>query len=50
MKTCKKMSKPSKISNVQSRLFQSRLSQQLNPKHPLVLLTHSIDWAGLELD
>ena len=44
------MSKPSKTSIAQEELFQSRLSQQLNPKHSLFVLAHQIDWEGLESD
>ena len=42
------MSKPSKTSNQQDPLFQTRLSIQLNPDHPLYTLTGKIDWEGLE--
>ena len=42
------MSRASRTSTSQNNLFQSRLSQQLNPRHPLFLLTQIIDWDGLE--
>ena len=42
------MSKPSKTSNQQDHLFQSRLSTQLNPDHLLYTLTSKINWEGLE--
>ena len=44
------MSKPSQISTSQNDLFQPRLSQILNPKHPLLLLAKRIDWERLESD
>lgn len=34
----------------QENLFQSRLDQQLNPKHPLVRLAQQIDWAAFECE
>lgn len=42
------MSQPRKILTQQDELFRARLSTQLNPKHPLYLLTHVIDWKTLE--
>lgn len=42
------MSKPSSINQSQSDLFRSRLSTQLNPKHPLYRLAHEIDWSVFE--
>lgn len=32
----------------QENLFQSRLNQQLNLKHPLVRLAQQIDWVAFE--
>lgn len=32
----------------QDKLFQSRLDQQLNPRHPLFQLAQQIDWSGFE--
>ena len=40
--------KPSKICNDQLELFRSRLSTQLSPNHPLILLSKLIDWEPLE--
>lgn len=40
--------KPKKINTAQDDLFKTRLSNQLNPKDPLLLLAQHIDWAGLE--
>ena len=42
------MSQASQISTAQSDLFQARLSSQLNPQNPLITLSKSIDWDGLE--
>lgn len=36
--------KPSKINTTQSDLFRKRLSNQLNPRNPLFILSHQIDW------
>jgi IS5 family transposase len=44
------MSKPQIIKTHQDELFRDRLSAQLNPKHPLFLLTGHIDWQSLEAD
>lgn len=44
------MSKPSQTSNEQNSLFFTRLSQQLNPRHPLMVLTSHINWSDLESD
>ncbi len=38
----------SQASNRQDNLFQSRLDQQLNPKHPLFRLSGQIDWSYFE--
>ncbi|MBW8308923.1 MAG: transposase [Candidatus Paracaedibacteraceae bacterium] len=38
------MSKPQAIETRQDDLFRTRL----NPKHPLFMLTHMIDWSSLE--
>lgn len=40
--------KPSKINHSQSRLFETRLSDQLNPKNELFKLSEKIDWSYLE--
>jgi IS5 family transposase len=42
------MSKPEKIDIRQDDLFRRRLCNQLNPNHPLFMLTGMIDWEGLE--
>ena len=39
---------PSKIDNSQDNLFQSRLSNQLNPKHEMIFLSKLIPWSVLE--
>lgn len=44
------MSNPSHISNDQNNLFFSRLSQQLNPRHSLMILEKHINWDKLEDD
>jgi len=49
-KACKKMSTPRTIETRQDNLFRNRLSTQLNPKHPLFMLCHLIDWQGLEAE
>lgn len=36
--------KPKKINNSQSRLFDLRLSEQLNPNHEFYMLAEMIDW------
>src|SRR5580765_2170312 len=40
--------KPFRTNNDQDQFFQSRLSNQLNPKHPLFLLTDLMPWSYLE--
>ena len=40
--------KPTKINTGQEDLFRTRLSNQLNPKDPLFILSGQINWAGLE--
>jgi IS5 family transposase len=40
--------KPIKQNNQQCLLFQSRLSSQLSPNHPLIQLSKLIDWEPLE--
>ena len=40
--------KPSFLQNQQLHLFQSRLSNQLSPNHPLIQLSKFIDWPSLE--
>ena len=42
------MSKPSKTDHTHDELFRNRLSKDLNPKHPLMLLNRLIDWESLE--
>jgi IS5 family transposase len=40
--------KPQKIDTTQSELFKNRLSNQLNPKDPLFILAHQINWSVFE--
>ena len=40
--------KPKKTDTSQSELFKSRLSTQLNPKDPLFILSHQINWSAFE--
>jgi IS5 family transposase len=40
--------KPTKINHQQSLLFEQRLSQLLNPRHSLYILSELIDWEDLE--
>ena len=40
--------KPRRTNNSQSRLFEQRLSEQLNPNHELLILADFIDWDLLE--
>jgi hypothetical protein len=42
--------KPSEINNDQDNLFQSRLSNQINPRHEMVILSKLINWDGLEAE
>ena len=42
--------KPSQINNNQDNLFQSRLSNQINPRHEMVILSKLINWDGLEAE
>ena len=42
------MSKPQRISNAQSKLFENRLSNLLDPDDPLIMLANQIDWASIE--
>jgi len=42
--------KPSKVDNSKNDLFRSRLSNQLNMKHELILLSQKIAWESLESD
>jgi len=39
---------PKKTNHEQDRLFEMRLSQQLNPHHPLLFLAELIEWGVLE--
>lgn len=36
--------KPKKMNNDQGRLFEYRLSEQLNPQHEFYMLAEMIDW------
>ncbi len=40
--------KPEKINTAQTELFKDRLSNQLNPKDPLFILAHQINWSFFE--
>ena len=40
--------KPPKINNAQNRLFEQRLSEQLNPSHEIYMLAKMIDWDHYE--
>ncbi len=40
--------KPSQIDHTQGRLFESRLSDQLNPNHDLIQLAQQIDWISFD--
>ena len=40
--------RPQKIDTSQSDLFKSRLSNQLNPKDPLFILAHQVNWSYFE--
>lgn len=40
--------KPEKINTAQSELFKTRLSNQLNPRDPLFILAHQINWSVFE--
>jgi len=42
--------KPKKINHRQGRLFETRLSDQLNPKHSLLQLSEKINWSYFEED
>lgn len=42
------MSKPRQIETRQDELFRNRLSNLLDPKHPLYILREKIDWQSLE--
>ena len=42
------MSTPTKINSRQSELFRNRLSSQLNPGHPLLMLSKQIRWEVFE--
>ena len=42
------MSQPQKTDHRQDDLFLQRLSTQLNPKHPLLILNSQISWDVLE--
>lgn len=40
--------KPEKTDTSQSELFKNRLSNQLNPRDPLFILAHQINWSFFE--
>ncbi len=40
--------KPKKINTAQNDIFQSRLSEILNPRHALLALGRSINWSFFE--
>ena len=40
--------KPKKINNDQNSLLESRLSEQLNPREPLIILSKQIGWETFE--
>ena len=40
--------KPKPTNHHQERLFEHRLSNQLNPKHELLQLAKEIDWRAIE--
>lgn len=40
--------RPGKVNNAQEDLFRNRLSNQLNPKHELLILSSMIPWEELE--
>ena len=42
--------KPSQTNDNQDNLFQSRLSNQINPRHEMVILSKMINWNGLEME
>jgi hypothetical protein len=42
--------KPSQINDNQDNLFQSRLSNQINPRHEMVILSKLINWDGMEAE
>lgn len=46
--SCGFMYETKKINNAQSRLFQQRLSSQLNPSHELYKLSKLIEWDFFE--
>jgi len=40
--------KPSKIDTAQSNLFMNRLSNQMNPRDPLIIMASEINWSFFE--
>ena len=40
--------KPSQIDNRQEDIFRGRLSNELNPKHEMMILARMIPWDSLE--
>lgn len=40
--------KPKKIETAQDDFFQARLSEILNPRHPLLMMAKSINWSFFE--
>lgn len=47
-KTLRIFMKPKRTNHQQGRLFEARLSDQLDPKHELLLFSKLIDWNALE--
>ena len=41
---------PTKIDNRQEDIFKSRLSNELNPKHEMMILSRLIPWDSLEVE
>ena len=41
---------PTKIDNRQEDIFKSRLSNELNPKHEMMILSRLIPWDSLEFE
>ena len=41
---------PTKIDNRQEDIFRGRLSNELNPKHEMMILARMIPWSELEVE
>ena len=41
---------PTKIDNRREDIFKSRLSNELNPKHEMMILSRLIPWDSLEVE